>query len=555
MGGRTDLSLLEAPLIRVDCAGAGHRLSLPQVLAALVRDEIDSFRALRRHQAPAWHMFLAQTAALALHRAELAEPPDSAEFWASALRGLTTDFPSDEPWHLVVDAWSKPAFLQAPVPPDVQLKNEVATPDALDMLITSKNHDVKQAIAKDASEDDWIFALVSLQTMEGYGGGQGTLHRIARMKSGMSSRVLLGLAPMPSTNVRSLAPRWGARFRRDVRQMLLRRKELLQRFPLGYRETGGLALLWTAPWAASEQLSFSSLDIWFVEICRRIRLGRRSERLVALAVGSKKPRVDSETVAGAVGDPWAPLDRSTADRPTTLNLGDRDFDYELLSQLLSDERYELPLLMKLGDEEPESAANWALVAQAFARGAGGKTRTDGFRERVIPVTGRVARGLGRRRAELHQISHSQISEIKKLNDLLDAAIGVFVRGGVYWQDVPKKNQITESKRQAKMSLPFRDALEVEADRRFFEALWARFDAQLRGDAEAETSTRKDFVMALIKVARALLAEALADLPCVSIRSPRARARAAAVFERRLRSARYGFPEYFQHERQEAADDS
>ena len=39
------------------------------------------------------------------------------------------------------------------------------------MLITSRNHDLKQEWwPRGASGEDWIFALVSLQTAEGYGG-------------------------------------------------------------------------------------------------------------------------------------------------------------------------------------------------------------------------------------------------------------------------------------------------------------------------------------------------------------------------------------------------
>ena len=106
-------------------------------------------------------------------------------------------FPDDEPWRLVVDDRSKPAFLQPPVPKDVTLNKDVATPDALDLLITARNHDLKQAIARRADPEDWIFALVSLQTGEGYGGGSGGYQGIARMNGGWSSRPMMALAPAP----------------------------------------------------------------------------------------------------------------------------------------------------------------------------------------------------------------------------------------------------------------------------------------------------------------------------------------------------------------------
>lgn len=62
-----------------------------------------------------------------------------------------------------------PAFMQPPDPGGLKW-TEVPTPDALDMLITSRNHDLTSQIAADAAPQDWILALVSLQTMEGFGG-------------------------------------------------------------------------------------------------------------------------------------------------------------------------------------------------------------------------------------------------------------------------------------------------------------------------------------------------------------------------------------------------
>ncbi|PTW51812.1 hypothetical protein [Rhodovulum kholense] len=38
-----------------------------------------------------------------------------------------------------------------------------------DLPITSRNHDLKREIAFEAASQDWLFALVSPQTMEGFG--------------------------------------------------------------------------------------------------------------------------------------------------------------------------------------------------------------------------------------------------------------------------------------------------------------------------------------------------------------------------------------------------
>jgi len=157
-------------------------LSLPGLMAALARapDEVESFPALRPHQGPAWHMFLVQLAALALHRAGKLDIPEQEDDWLSLVRGLTPGFAEDEPWCLVVDDRSKPAFLQPPVPEGVKVAKPVSTPDALDLLITARNHDLKQKTARQAEAQDWVFALVSLQTGGGFG-GRGN-YGVARMK-------------------------------------------------------------------------------------------------------------------------------------------------------------------------------------------------------------------------------------------------------------------------------------------------------------------------------------------------------------------------------------
>ena len=120
----------------------------------------------------------------------------NAERWAKLIRGLTPDFPGDEPWQLVVDDITKPAFMQPPARSTERAsdyKNTVSTPDELDMLVTSKNHDLKSAVADQASVDDWIFALITLQTMEGFAGAGN--YGISRMNGGMSSRPAFSLAP------------------------------------------------------------------------------------------------------------------------------------------------------------------------------------------------------------------------------------------------------------------------------------------------------------------------------------------------------------------------
>ena len=62
--------LLSDPLIRYrQSSGTTREGSLPEVYAALMADDAEAFPALRPHQRHAWHAFLVQLGAMAVHRA------------------------------------------------------------------------------------------------------------------------------------------------------------------------------------------------------------------------------------------------------------------------------------------------------------------------------------------------------------------------------------------------------------------------------------------------------------------------------------------------------
>ena len=181
-----------------DGNGTGYRGSLFGAFAALARGEAWSFPALRPHQASPWHAFTVQVAALALIRAGRDDLPGDEGAWRNLLIALTPDQPGGEAWELVVDDWSKPALLQPPVVAAgnrAEYKSPLPTPDALDMLVTAKNHDVKQERIAEASDEDWLFALVTLQTTEGFLGAGN--YGISRMNGGFASRMSLGVRPTP----------------------------------------------------------------------------------------------------------------------------------------------------------------------------------------------------------------------------------------------------------------------------------------------------------------------------------------------------------------------
>ena len=291
---RGTMNTLERALITViDQTGASGPMTIPGVLAALTQDVITGFPALRAHQRHAWHSFLVLLAAIALHRAGLTQPPETEAEWRALLQHLTPDYPGDEPWTLVTPL-NQPALLQPPIPSGnlAELKNRITTPDGLDMLVTAKNHDLKQAVMTEARAEDWLFALVTLQTMEGFLGAGN--YGISRMNGGFANRAAVSLAPPGGPS---------AQWRRDLRQVLALRGKL---GGVDYTPQGGLALLWLTPWDGTSSLRQDALDEYYIEICRRVRLSSERGRLVAHAGGSKAPRI-VPMPGGVTGDPWSPV--------------------------------------------------------------------------------------------------------------------------------------------------------------------------------------------------------------------------------------------------------
>jgi CRISPR system Cascade subunit CasA len=159
-------NLLDEPLIGVETSdGARRGASLPEVLALLGRDEVRAFTAMQAHQQHGWHAFVVQLACIALHHGGESEPRQGAQRWRELLLALTR---RSEPWCLVVEDLSQAAFMQPPVPEGTLegFKDAHRYPDEIDVLVTSKNHDVKATRIAVPRPEHWIYALATLQTME-----------------------------------------------------------------------------------------------------------------------------------------------------------------------------------------------------------------------------------------------------------------------------------------------------------------------------------------------------------------------------------------------------
>ena len=503
------MNLLQDPILTLS---RGIKVSLPELLAAMVRGEVRDFPALRPHQRPAWHMFLVQLSALALWTAGREELPMDAADWKASLSGLTPDHADDEPWRLVVADQNKPAFLQPPVPKNLKW-SPIKTPDALDMLITSRNHDLKQNVARQAEPEDWVFALVSLQTSEGYGGrgNQG----IARMNGGSSSRPMLGLVPSQAENLTVNVSAWWAR---DVRQLIKARKANKEGGPC---VAGGHALLWCLDWPEGQQLNLSDLDPWFIEVCRRIRLTDAGGVISAQRSTSKATRVDAKMAKGVVGDPWAPVHKEG--KSFTLTQG---YNYKTLYDLLFSGDWQRPLLVEPQEDE---TAGMLLIAEGISRG---NSKTEGFHSRVVPLP-KVELFSSENAATL---SKAQIEEIGKFDQALRNALSLVAAGG---------DREAQRKYFAHTN-PARDRFDQVADQLFFIHLWRRVEAATASDHEssAKAKAKTTFLANLREKAEAELKAALPAMPCTAIQRPRAEARAWRAF--------YGaiwkeYPELFEKE--------
>lgn len=512
-------SLLTEPIIHYRRAsdGATVNASLPQLFVALAEDQVRDYPALRPHQRHPWHAFLVQLAAIALHKAGRTVVFETKNEWRDALLALTPDDPDGSAWCLVSPP-DRPAFLQAAVVggSTSDWKSTAFAADEIDMLVTSKNHDVKGSRAYRSQPEDWIFALLSLQTQEGFLGAGN--YGISRMNGGFASKPGVGVAVVGLP---------GARWARDIASLLAQRCRTVEAH--GLQDEGGLALVWLAPWDGLGSLSFAKLDPFYIEICRRIRLQSAGGQISSLGTGSKAARIAAKELNGLTGDAWTPID---VEGGKALTITASGFNYKLVSELMFGGKYQAPAAHNL--DQPSKGDRLMFVAQGITRGQG---KTEGYHERRVPISPKV-RGLlmANQKAQLERIAGQRISAIAEVRKLLWLALAVLFANGSSG-DSSEGNKAKASK----FSAPF----EAAEDDRFFNDLNDEMEA---ADPAAQ---RLQWLLGLVVRAEAVLKTAFHAGPRSGIQKYHAQSAALSRFHGGLRSDKFLIPDLVNYYRQQA----
>ena len=515
--------LLTDPLVGVRTQDGERRVSLPDLLAALSAGTVEGYTGLRAHQADPWHVFLVQLAASIQARHPTEQLPTDATYWRDGLLDLADGM--ETAWHLIVEDVTQPAFFQHPwksweaeatdygvkaVRGQTLYDAKASTPDEFDVLITSKNHDVKMARVGPDEAEAWMYALLLLQTTSGFL-GQGN-YGIVRMNGGFASRsvVFWTLSRHPCD-----------RFRDEVRALNSLREKTIRTY--GYAKRG-VVLTWLTQWKRSDhQFYLQDLAPWFIEAPRPVRLvSATSGKIIALGATTKARQIGPKTLEnGDIGDPWTPI--KTGDKKkgrSALTLSADGFTPQRLTDLIFEQGFELT---ELQQPQPGNDPGW-FIASCLVRGQG---TTEGFHRKEIPVPPKARLALLNKhhRDSLGHLAQKLLADAKDVQKALNTALTVLAEGG------PDK---AEFERVENWLKGVRKDFGQRWEAMYFPTLWLAADQ----DHEA---VRRDWQQKLVNACQGLLDQATQRMPIPASRTWRAITRAQDALRGMLRKSSLPMP--------------
>lgn len=502
--------------------GNFERLSLPELFSAFERNDVFAFPALLPHQNGPWHVFLVQLACHCLEtsgKVKELPPPNprkpwsmlgkhTPDEWREMIRAIvpnySQDYPHDEPWRLVTEDLSKPAFMQVPAPgKDFDAYKGIEEfPDDLDLLVPSKNFDIKSGTIRHSSTEMWVFALISLQTNSGFL-GRGN-YGISRQNGGWAIRPILTLQSNP-------AP--GARWARDTYVILhCPRDWNLYEF---CHNKANKRLLWLDPWDGASSCAMEVLHPLFIEICRRVRAVRCGEKLTVKKAVSNCARVDIGKTGGNLRDPWEPI---SVDKEC--HVFHSKLNYSNIAKILAEKEVKKPLLLRYheGIDAPEGTKIWCSVLMK------GKGKTEGYEERLIPVDVTSAND---EKGTLWEAAEAMINLVKTAkNNVLAVALARFMlcgkdpdgNGKIDWDSSVVKNWIPTVKNR----------MEDEIETLFFKHLWITCSNIRNG--ETPENWIVPWKKCLTQLVQKYYAVGVSSLPCSASQFVKARALSSLILK-------------------------
>ena len=515
------MNLLIDPVFQAQTSNGLQRFDLPSLLAALGQDKVESLTGLQRHQEDAFHIFLCYLAGAILVREQRTDPKQEESFWRDAIHRL--DEGGDSAWTLVVEDATKPAFMQPALPSSIlyeqkftKKKKIVSTPDDLDLLATSKNHDIKSRRINPDSEEAWAYALINLQTMtcRNGAGNEG----IARMSGTFAARIRAQTL---------ISRRLGKQWEKDVRKLLKYRLLILDR-KLRYNPNG-IVLTWVEPWDLQSSYMTTDLDLFFIEISRARRLVKTDRGIVAYKANASHrvfPKSIREQANGNLGDPWIPIDSKNLQ---AFNIYAKGFTPRITRDLLFGIVGENKVVTRPYMQEPEAddADCWFYASGLSRRGK--DSNTEGFHSICIPMQKEVTLllfSVNEERDLLAELSEEGLHLAARVEERLKRALHSFLLGGLKEKDLPKRKR-DMPREAAKWT---EDALLIYSEawsRDYFKWLWRILDHKDQDRAKQE------WTQALTKIAEKTLEDAISRLPERQSRHYRARVRAMNIFNKQF----------------------